>query len=576
MKYTYKALLILGLSAMLGQTIISCGSKLPESRVDTTKSAKEPKSDSKDSSKEIESKPASAPLPHTTAQRNNAPAKAKTEGMAAESAKKIGADKGDVSEDKKPTGEGYDLISENPFYSVIENPLSTFSIDVDTASYSNVRRFINEGQLPPKDAVRLEEMINYFSYEYPQSKDEKPFSVNTEISESPWNPSHKLVQIGLQGKRISTENLPPNNLVFLIDVSGSMDEENKLPLIKSSLRLLVNELRAKDKVSIVVYAGNAGLVLPATPGNQKEQILNAIDKLDAGGSTAGGEGIQLAYKIAKDNFIKSGNNRIILATDGDFNVGVASDSELVSLIEKQRDQGIFLTILGVGMGNLQDAKMEKLADKGNGNYAYIDSLMEAKKVLVKQMGGTLLTIAKDVKIQVEFNPRLVQGYRLIGYENRLLAKQDFNDDKKDAGEIGAGHQVTALYEIIPVGVKSDVSLSKVDDLKYQQPQTKNTAYNSNELMQVKLRYKQPNQNNSQLVTIPITNKEVKLQNASTNFKFAASVAAFGMVLRDSKYKGTANFDQVLNLARQSQGTDLDGYRAEFIRLVDKSKTLKGL
>jgi Ca-activated chloride channel homolog len=584
MKYTYKAILIVGLSVILGQTIVSCSGGYQSSpkfeKTFETKSPKEAKSeaaksDVKEGAKDA-AKPASAPLPNTTVQKNNAPARAKSEGMAAPNPKKIAADKSNVSEDKKPTGEGYDLISENPFYSVVENPLSTFSIDVDTASYSNVRRFINEGQLPPKDAVRLEEMINYFKYDYPQSKDEKPFSVNTEISQAPWNPSHKLVQIGLQGKNISTENLPPNNLVFLIDVSGSMNEPNKLPLLKSSLQLLVNELRANDKVSIVVYAGNAGLVLPATPGNQKEKILNAINQLEAGGSTAGGEGIQLAYKIAKENFIKSGNNRIILASDGDFNVGISNDNELVSLIEKQRDQGIFLTILGVGMGNFQDSKMQKLADKGNGNYAYIDSLMEANKVLVKQMGGTLLTIAKDVKIQVEFNPRLVQGYRLVGYEKRLLAKQDFNDDKKDAGEIGAGHQVTALYEIIPVGVKSDVSLSKVDDLKYQKPAQVNTAYNSNELMQVKLRYKQPKENNSQLVTIPVINKEVKLQNASTNFKFASSVAAFGMVLRDSRYKGTANFEQVLTLARQSQGVDLDGYRAEFIRLVDKSKSLKGL
>ncbi len=380
------------------------------------------------------------------------------------------------------------------------------------------------------------------------------------------------MQIGLQGKGISTENLPASNLVFLIDVSGSMADPNKLPLLKSSLRLLVNELRAQDRASIVVYAGNAGLALPSTPGNQKNKILNVIDKLEAGGSTAGGAGIQLAYKIARENLIKSGNNRVILATDGDFNVGISSDAELVRLIEKEREQGIFLTVLGVGMGNLQDTKMEQLADKGNGNYAYIDSLLEAKKVLVKEMGGTLLTIAKDVKMQVEFNPAKVQAYRLVGYENRRLQNQDFNDDKKDAGELGAGHSVTALYEIIPAGVKSDTPLPKVDPLKYQQNQANDNG--SNELIQVKLRYKEPNQSTSQLLAVPVVDRGQKLENASTNLKFSAAVAAFGMVLRDSQYKGTANFDEVLKLSSQSQGTDLDGYRAEFIRLVQKSKTLK--
>ncbi len=470
-------------------------------------------------------------------------------------------------------GEAYSPIEDNPFVKVSDTPLSTFSIDVDTASYSNIRRFINEGQLPPKDAVRLEEMINYFTYDYPQPTGKTPFSVNTEIAEAPWNPKHRLVQIGLQGKRISTENFPANNLVFLIDVSGSMDEPSKLPLLKSSLRLLVNELRAKDRVSIVVYAGNAGVVLPSTPGNQKDKILKAIDKLEAGGSTAGGAGIQLAYKIARENLIKSGNNRIILATDGDFNVGLSSDTELVRLIEQERNRGVFLTVLGVGTGNLQDSKMEKLADKGNGNYAYIDSLLEAKKVMVKEMGGTLLTIAKDVKIQVEFNPAKVQAYRLVGYENRKLQNQDFNDDKKDAGELGAGHSVTALYEIVPVGAKSDAALPNVDPLKYQQNKAE-PGGNSNELMQVKLRYKEPDKNTSQLLAVPVVDRGLKLQNASTNLKFSASVAAFGMVLRDSQYKGTANFDEVLKLSSQSQGTDLDGYRAEFIRLVQKSKSLK--
>jgi Ca-activated chloride channel homolog len=470
--------------------------------------------------------------------------------------------------------EGYKYTKDNPFQRVSVSPLSTFSIDVDAASYSNIRRFINEEQLPPPDAVRLEEMVNYFTYDYPQPEGDRPFSITTEVSDTPWNPKHRLVQIGLQSKRTSTENLPPNNLVFLLDVSGSMADANKLPLLKSALRLLVNELRASDKVAIVVYAGNAGLVLPPTPGSQKDKILDALEQLDAGGSTAGGEGIQLAYQIARENFLKSGNNRIILATDGDFNVGLSSDEELVRLIEKEREQGIFLTVLGLGTGNLQDAKMEQLADKGNGNYAYIDSLLEAKKVLVKEMGATLLTVAKDVKIQVEFNPAKVQGYRLIGYENRLLQNQDFNDDKKDAGELGGGHSVTALYEVIPVGVKSDVSLPNVDPLKYQQKTLQKTASSDNEIMQVKLRYKRPSESVSQLLTYPVVDRGVKLEQATTDFKFASAVAAFGMVLKNSPYKGTLSIDQVLQLARQSQGTDLEGYRAEFIRLVETSKTLK--
>ncbi|MCC3443814.1 MAG: VWA domain-containing protein [Microcoleus sp. PH2017_03_ELD_O_A] len=469
--------------------------------------------------------------------------------------------------------EGYNRIYDNSYQRASNNPLSTFGIDVDTASYSNVRRFINSGVMPPKDAVRLEELINYFTYDYPQPKGDRPFSINTEVANAPWNPQHKLVHIGLQGKSISTKNLPPNNLVFLIDVSGSMNSPDKLPLVKASLKYLVSELRAKDSVTIVVYAGAAGLVLPPTPGNQKEKILDSIDKLEAGGSTAGGAGIQLAYKVAKDNFIKQGNNRVILATDGDFNVGVSSDGELVRMIEEKREQGVFLSVLGFGTGNLQDAKMEQLADKGNGNYAYIDSLLEAKKVLVTQMGGTLFTIAKDVKIQVEFNPAKVQAYRLVGYENRVLQNQDFNDDKKDAGELGAGHSVTAIYEIIPVGVASDVKLPEVDPLKYQpNPATASTSQ-TDELMQVKLRYKNPNETVSQLITQSVIDKPVKLENASANFRFAAAVAAFGMVLRDSEYKGAANFDQVLRLASQAKGEDKEGYRAEFIRLVENCKTL---
>ncbi|MCC3605797.1 MAG: VWA domain-containing protein [Microcoleus sp. PH2017_29_MFU_D_A] len=469
--------------------------------------------------------------------------------------------------------EGYNRIYDNSYQRASNNPLSTFGIDVDTASYSNVRRFINSGVMPPKDAVRLEELINYFTYDYPQPKGDRPFSINTEVANAPWNPQHKLVHIGLQGKSISTKDLPPNNLVFLIDVSGSMNSPDKLPLVKASLKYLVSELRAKDSVTIVVYAGAAGLVLPPTPGNQKEKILDSIDKLEAGGSTAGGAGIQLAYKVAKDNFIKQGNNRVILATDGDFNVGVSSDGELVRMIEEKREQGVFLSVLGFGTGNLQDAKMEQLADKGNGNYAYIDSLLEAKKVLVTQMGGTLFTIAKDVKIQVEFNPAKVQAYRLVGYENRVLQNQDFNDDKKDAGELGAGHSVTAIYEIIPVGVASNIKLPEVDPLKYQPNPATASASQTDELMQVKLRYKNPNETVSQLITQSVIDKPVKLENASANFRFAAAVAAFGMVLRDSEYKGAASFDQVLRLASQAKGEDKEGYRAEFIRLVENCKTL---
>jgi Ca-activated chloride channel family protein len=470
--------------------------------------------------------------------------------------------------------EEYDKIDDNPFKLVQNDPLSTFSIDVDTASYSNLRRFISEGRVPPKDAVRIEELINYFSYDYPQPEGDRPFSITTEISNAPWNQKHKLVRVGLQGKKIDTENLPPNNLVFLLDVSGSMNYANKLPLIKSAFRLLVDELTEKDTVSIVVYAGAAGLVLPPTGGNEKDKILGAIEQLDAGGSTAGGEGIKLAYELAKRFYKSSGNNRVILATDGDFNVGTSSDAELVRLIENYRDEGIFLTVLGFGTGNFKDAKMEKLADKGNGNYAYIDSLLEAKKVLVTEMGATLLTIAKDVKIQVEFNPAKVQAYRLIGYENRLLAAQDFNDDKKDAGELGAGHSVTALYEVIPVGVETNVKLPEFEDLRYQQNNTAPSANNSDELMLVKLRYKQPKGTVSQLIEQPVLDGGLRFENASNDLKFAAAVAQFGMILRDSEYKGNANFNDVLKLAKESKGVDLEGYRSEFIKMVETSQSLR--
>lgn len=560
------AIAIFGLATILGQLTVGCGGGAPEGSAPTTLQAEKavPQSNPSPAAKSApppQSAPATKSITTAKLAAPNQPAPSQNAAVK------------DNALPEEARGETYDPIEENPFLIARTNPLSTFSIDVDTGSYSNIRRFINQGQLPPPDAIRIEEMINYFRYQYPQPQGDKPFSINTEVSESPWNPKHKLVQIGLQGKAISNETLPPSNLVFLLDVSGSMEAPNKLPLLKSAFRLLVNELRDTDKVSIVVYAGSAGVVLPPTPGNQKDQILAAIDQLQAGGSTAGGEGIQLAYKLAQENLIKSGNNRVILATDGDFNVGVSSDTELVRLIEQKREKGVFLTVLGVGEGNLQDGKMEKLADKGNGNYAYIDNQLEAKKVFVKEMGGTLLTIAKDVKIQVEFNPTKVQAYRLIGYENRKLQNQDFNDDKKDAGELGAGISVTALYEIIPVGVQSNVKLSDTDALKYQKNSVEKTAYQSNELIQVKLRYKAPTGTTSQLITQPVVDRGVTFAQTSNNFKFAAAVAEFGMVLRKSEYQGNANFNQVLQLATQSQGEDLDGYRAEFLRLVKRAESL---
>lgn len=470
--------------------------------------------------------------------------------------------------------EEYDRITENNFHKVTDDPLSTFSIDVDAASYSNVRRFLNSNQLPPADAVRVEEMINYFHYDYPQPVEKDPFSIHTEISNCPWNTKHKLVMIGLQGKKIPVENLPASNLVFLIDVSGSMQGPNRLPLVKSSLKLLVEQLREEDKISMVVYAGNAGLVLPATSGSNKIKIKEAIDQLEAGGSTAGGAGIQLAYKTAKQNFIKNGNNRIILCTDGDFNVGVSSNGELERMVEKERESGVFLTVLGYGMGNYKDSKMQILADKGNGNHAYIDGESEAKKVLVNEFGGTLFTIAKDVKLQIEFNPAKVQGYRLIGYENRLLNKEDFNDDKKDAGELGSGHTVTALYEVIPVGIE-DEFLKDVDQLKYQKKAKSNKASGSEEILTVKFRYKEPSGSESKLIEHPVIDKEIAFDRTSENFRFAACVAEFGMLLTDSKFKSNASFVHVIQTAKNAKGKDVEGYRKEFITLVRKADNLKG-
>ncbi|MBL7744980.1 MAG: von Willebrand factor type A domain-containing protein [Chitinophagaceae bacterium] len=469
--------------------------------------------------------------------------------------------------------EGYDNITENRFLRVTDNPLSTFSIDVDAASYSNVRRFINDGELPPAGAVRIEEMINYFKYDYPQPDGDKPFSINTEISDAPWNKAHKLVLIGLQGKKIPVGNLPASNLVFLIDVSGSMSSPNKLPLVKASMKMLVDQLRQEDKVAIVVYAGAAGLVLAPTSGADKTKIKEAIDNLGAGGSTAGGEGIKLAYKTANKYFVKGGNNRVILCTDGDFNVGESSDDAMERLIENERKSGVFLTVLGYGMGNYKDNKMQKLADKGNGNHAYIDGMSEAKKVLVNEFGGTLFTIAKDVKLQVEFNPAKVAGYRLIGYENRMLAKEDFNNDKKDAGELGSGHTVTALYEVIPAGVKSSF-LEKVDDLKYQKNVTPlSKSSHTDEIMTVKFRYKAPDGDVSKLIEHPVRDKQIALAKTSDNFRFAAAVAQFGMLLRNSEFKSDASYDEVVTLARRAKGKDEEGYRTEFIRMVENAGEL---
>jgi len=469
--------------------------------------------------------------------------------------------------------ESYDRITDNPFLRSTDNPLSTFSIDVDTASYSNLRRFLTQGRLPPKDAVRIEELVNYFPYTYAPPTNGDPFAVHVEIAQCPWNLSHRLARVGLKGREIPEDQRPPTNLVFLIDVSGSMQPANKLPLLKQAMNLLVEKLTENDHVAIVVYAGNSGVRLPSTPCSEKVSILHTIDSLRAGGSTNGGEGIQLAYSVATENFIKNGVNRVILATDGDFNVGVTNQGDLVRLIEDKAKSGVFLSVLGFGYGNLKDSTMEKLADKGNGNYAYIDNLAEARKVLVDQMGGTLFTIAKDVKIQVEFNPARAAAYRLIGYENRLLAKEDFNDDKKDAGEIGAGHTVTALYEIVPAAT-ADAKRPAVDPLKYQ-PSTRPATSDSPELLTLKLRYKAPDGDISKLLTFPVTDPDRRFDKATDDFRFAAAVASFGMLLRDSPHKGNANYDAVLEFAQGALGDDPQNYRHEFLDLVKKAKSLSG-
>ncbi|MFL1011595.1 YfbK domain-containing protein [Flavisericum labens] len=463
--------------------------------------------------------------------------------------------------------ESYAVIEENDFKRTALSPLSTFSIDVDKASYSNIRRMINNGMIIEPDAVKIEEMVNYFDYSYPQPSGEHPFSIHTEVAKTPWHSKTKLVKIGLQGKTFLNEELPPSNLTFLIDVSGSMGSQNKLPILKNAFKLLVNQLREKDKVSIVVYAGAAGVVLKPTSGKNKEKIMNALDRLNSGGSTAGGAGIKLAYQLAQENYKKNGNNRVILATDGDFNVGASSDGAMEKLIEKKRKSGVFLSVLGFGYGNYKDSKLETLADKGNGNHAYIDNMQEAQKVFGKEFGGTLFTIAKDVKIQIEFNPNKVQGYRPIGYENRMLEDEDFIDDTKDAGELGSGHTVTALYEIIPGGVKIDY-LKEVADLKYTKTSI-STNY-SDELFTVKFRYKNPDEDKS-IEMVHVQKDEIS--EASEDFKFASAVALFGMQLRHSKYYNNSNLEKVLSLAREGRGQDEDGYRAEFIRLAQSCQNL---
>lgn len=481
-------------------------------------------------------------------------------------------------------GEAYDAPAESAWSAVADQPRSTFSIDTDTASYSNIRRFLQQQQLPPPDAVRIEECINYFTYDYPPPDGGDPFSVHAEVAGCPWNAAHWLARIGIQGRRISQERRPGTNLVFLLDVSGSMDHPKKLPLLKESMRLLAGQLGERDHIAIVVYAGAAGVVLPSTSVTQKAAIDSAINRLHAGGSTNGALGIQLAYDIAVENFLSNGVNRVILCTDGDFNVGITDRKQLIQLIESKAKSGVFLSVLGFGMGNLKDATMEGLADRGNGNYAYIDSLAEARKVLVDQLSGTLVTIAKDVKIQVEFNPAQVAGYRLIGYGNRRLADRDFQDDRKDAGEIGAGHSVTALYEIVPAGVALTQRKSDIEPLKYQttnkpdsppfNPVVETASRLSNELLTVSLRYKQPDANTSRQLSFPVTDRGTHFATSSTDFRFVAAVTQFAMLLKDSPYRGQASFDLVLDQVETARESDPNGYRSEFFNLVQIARELQ--
>ncbi|MBY0522204.1 MAG: VWA domain-containing protein [Gemmataceae bacterium] len=471
-----------------------------------------------------------------------------------------------------PSTANYDRIYDNPLMAARENPLSTFSVNVDTASYSNARRFLNEGALPPKDAVRVADFVNYFGYDYPEPTGEHPISITADAAGCPWNDAHRLVRIGLRAKRIAPEAMPPRNLVFLVDVSGSMNAPKRLPLVKAGLNLLIEQLTDRDRVAIVVYAGEAGVRLPSTTGDRKDAIRKAVDRLRASGGTNGGEGIQLAYRIARQNFMEHGVNRVILATDGDFNVGVTSQGELVRLIEDQRKSGVYLTILGFGMDNLKDATLEKLADKGAGHYAYIDSLAEARKVFVEE-GAALTTVAKDVKVQVEFNPKRVAAYRLIGYENRLLRAQDFNNDATGATPMGAGHTVTALYEVVPAGGKGNAP--GVDPLKYQQPADLTAVADDGELLTVKLRYKEPREEASKLMSKTIAGGGLPFDKAPEDFRFAATVAAFGQLLRDSQHKGEITYADVRRLAEGSLGLDGRGHRAELVQLVEKAQRLSG-
>jgi Ca-activated chloride channel family protein len=477
--------------------------------------------------------------------------------------------------------EAYARIYENPFVAPSVAPRSTFAVDVDHASYSNVRRFLSEGRLPPADAVRIEELVNYFTYEDPAPAGGAPLAITTEVGRAPWAPGHRLVRVALQARRVPAASLPPSNLVFLIDVSGSMRPANRLPLVQQAFRLLVNQLRPQDRVALVVYAGAAGLVLPSTPGSEKARILAALDGLEAGGSTAGGAGLQLAYDVAREHHRPGVNSRVVLATDGDFNVGVSSDAEMVRLVERRREEGTSLTVLGVGSGNLKDAKMEQLADRGNGNYAYLDNLLEAQKALVHEMGGTLVTVAKDVKLQVEFNPRLVAGYRLLGYENRALRDEDFNDDAKDAGEIGAGHAVTALYEVIPVGAPDAARVRGVDPLRYAAPAAGASADDdegarsagADELLHVRLRYKEPAGGASRLLARAVG--AAPRARPSADFAFASAVAMYGLALRESEHRGAGTLAGAAAIARGSLGADAGGYRAEFVRLAETAARLRG-
>jgi Ca-activated chloride channel family protein len=468
--------------------------------------------------------------------------------------------------------ETYDHIDEGGLRRVADDPLSTFSIDVDTASYANVRRFLTDGSLPPAGAVRIEELINYFRFDYPKPEKGEPFSITTELAACPWNSKHRLALIGIRGAESDDDKDPgPRNLVFLLDVSGSMASPDKLPLVRNAMRMLVNTLTAQDRIAIVVYAGASGLVLPSTHGDRKEAIRRALAQLEAGGSTNGAAGITLAYRVARQHFVEGGVNRVILATDGDFNVGVTNQDELIRLIERERSTGVFLSVLGVGTGNLKDSTMEKLADKGNGNYAYLDSLHEAHKVLVREGGATLNTIAKDVKIQVEFNPATVAAYRLIGYENRVLRNEDFNDDRKDAGEIGEGHTVTALYEIVPAG--GAVETAPVDPLRYQQARERAPAANTRELATVKVRYKSPDGDVSRLLSTVVRNVDALM---AANLGFASAVAEFGMLLRNSEHKGRASYRAAAERARRFRGSDPEGYRMEFIKLTEAAAQLHSL